>query len=1267
MVLTIDLPTVDVLSTYIRKDILKLKDQFVQYKSKGGKQAITTFVRPDILRILKIRLKGKDTDTDEKFVKELSFINTVMLDVLSTYIRKDILKLKDQFVQYKSKGGKQAITTFVRPDILRILKIRLKGKDTDTDEKFVKEVLSLSGASTALKLWDQLKEIKMNHTLNETSLTAYASEFVAVVDAAAGLDTLKLEICKRFISGLYSKRLRTRVHWEVKKKDTEDLDEVVSVAFEELIDLKEAITDAKEYYAEEKSFKKPQMKFKRDFQPKRKEWSDRFRKREGFTPKPRSFDRFQNKFKPSDTRTPVSKGDVIKKEPYVKKETLKALSVSSGGLPTLNVSVWGSKGDDFLNTIALLDTGCSHSVISDSLLARLQETQHIFTKPEYAEIRLASGKIESKKSVLLTLKIDQAAFKAPLTFTEEFLVINMEPETQHNLILSYTIINELKLMDLLELDSKEPKYDEDDEPEIEEDEEEDHLNEGTLFCESPLLRPEIQPILEDYEEKEKGFELGEARVEEFHITLEDESKTIRIPPRRLSYALRKQVQEIIADLLEQGKIIESHSSFSSPIVMVKKKDGSWRLCVDFRELNKITLPLQYPLPRIRDLLDVLTGVKYFALLDLQSGFHQIKVDEVTRPYTAFVTPDGFYEWVVLPFGLRNAPSHFQKAMNLGFADLLFTSCLIYIDDIMIFGKTKEEFIENLRKVFERLISHGLKLNKKKCRIGCTEVDYLGFHLNQMGRSISPKRIQSLLDLPPPTTKKEVRQVIGLLNYFREFIPNYSLLTSPITSLIDKTISFEWTEECQQSFDKIKAWLKDSIILAYPDPEATFILKTDASDVAVGGVLSQIIEGKERYISFFSKKLTKQQQRWTTGEKEAFAVVHGVKYNKEFDFEIHHVPGRDNVVADTLSRLVPKDESLMHIEMNDLLTRKIMKDQEALTAAEKDSLELHDGLWLDSRGRIVLSKTSPLKEYFLRKYHGIGLKGHQGISKTLSSLDDAMITWKNRTRDVDKYVKSCLICQKLRFRYYGYAIRGTTAAFAPFESISMDSMGYLDESSSGYKYILVIVDNFTKYTCLIPMVSTTAREAADAIITRICLPFTVPQTLITDGDTQFKNDLVRSICETCGIDHHITTPYHPQSNGLVERKNLDVMKALKAKIMEGSPKESWDKLLPFVEHKLNSMTSETTGFSPNVLLFGNALYEGRTPLSEKIASQMSKETFQLSRKEATVQYMRELDLSFKLVHSLAKERTERIVKQRIMDSPSPKEGDYVACVLHERYT
>ncbi|GKT21699.1 hypothetical protein ADUPG1_011968 [Aduncisulcus paluster] len=254
-------------------------------------------------------------------------IDLPTVDVLSTYIRKDILKLKDQFVQYKSKGGKQAITTFVRPDILRILKIRLKGKDTDTDEKFVKE-LSLSGASTALKLWDQLKEIKMNHTLNETSLTTYASEFVAVVDAAAGLDTLKSEICKRFISGLYSKRLRTRVHWEVKKKDTEDLDEVVSVAFEELIDLKEAITDAKEYYAEEKSFKKPQMKLKRDFQPKRKEWSDRFRKR-----------------------------DVIKKEPYVKKETLKALSVSSGGLPTLNVSVWGSKGDDFLNTIDIFDRG----------------------------------------------------------------------------------------------------------------------------------------------------------------------------------------------------------------------------------------------------------------------------------------------------------------------------------------------------------------------------------------------------------------------------------------------------------------------------------------------------------------------------------------------------------------------------------------------------------------------------------------------------------------------------------------------------------------------------------------------------------------------------------------------------------------------------------------------------------------------------------------------------------------------------------------------
>ena len=274
------------------------------------------------------------------------------------------------------------------------------------------------------------------------------------------------------------------------------------------------------------------------------------------------------------------------------------------------------------------------------------------------------------------------------------------------------------------------------------------------------------------------------------------SAPIKQAPRRLPEHMHAEVNKHLDTMLERKVIQPSNSPWSSPIVLARKKDGTTRFCIDYRKLNDVTIKDAYPLPLIQESLDHLSGAKWFSTLDLCSGYWQVAVEPSDRPKTAFATRRGLYEFSVMPFGLCNAPATFQRLMESVLRGLQFETCLVYLDDIIVVGKTFEEMIKNLSQVFDRLAEAGLKLKAKKCNLFASEVEYLGHVITEAGVATSKDKTQAIENWPVPRNVTEVRSFLGLCSYYRRFVPSFASLADPLHKLTKKGNSFKWTEDCQ---------------------------------------------------------------------------------------------------------------------------------------------------------------------------------------------------------------------------------------------------------------------------------------------------------------------------------------------------------------------------------------------------------------------------------------------------------------------------------------
>ena len=418
------------------------------------------------------------------------------------------------------------------------------------------------------------------------------------------------------------------------------------------------------------------------------------------------------------------------------------------------------------------------------------------------------------------------------------------------------------------------------------------------------------------------------------------AKPVRSPPRWVPIAFREEESVEIGRMLKNGIIQESTSPWAAPIVLVRKKDGTVRFCVDYRKLNSLTHRDAYPLPRIDECLDCLEGSSWYSTLDLQSGYFQLKVKEEDRPKTAFVTRDGLFEFLVMPFGLCNAPSTFERAMELILHGLQWSHLLVYLDDVIVIGKTFNEHLGRLEEVFKRFSTNGLKIKPSKCHLCKDQVAFLGHVMSKDGVSTDPQKVGKVSSWPQPQTVTEVRGFLGLCGYYRKFVKDFATLAAPLFKLMEKD-SFRWSSSCQESFDTLKSALVNAPVTAYPSSAEgdNFILDTDASDVGIGAVLTQVQNGTEKVISYASRSLSKAERRYCTTRKELLAIVFFTEYfrhyllgrsfevrtdhsalrwiftfkNPEgqmarwlemlmrFDFKVTHRPGKLHGNADALSR------------------------------------------------------------------------------------------------------------------------------------------------------------------------------------------------------------------------------------------------------------------------------------------------------------------------------------------------------------------------------
>ena len=721
------------------------------------------------------------------------------------------------------------------------------------------------------------------------------------------------------------------------------------------------------------------------------------------------------------------------------------------------------------------------------------------------------------------------------------------------------------------------------------------------------------------------------RIEHY---IETNGHPVFAKPRRLDQAKLEAAKAEFAELERLGIIRRSNSPWSSPLHVVPKANGKLRPCGNYRRLNEMTVDDKYPLPHIHDFNERLLGSTIFSKVDLIRGYHQVPVAEKDIQKTAIVTPFGLWEYVRMPFGLKNAAQRFQRLMDKILDGLPWA--FVYLDDVLVASKTRDEHMDHLRQLFQIFADNGLVVNRDKCELGVAQLNFLAHRVSSKGILPMPQTVEKILAFPKPTDKAGLQRFLGMINYYHRFMPKIAQTLIPLHKAVgDKSRkgpkSIEWNEDCDKAFKDAKDALSKATLLSHPGRDAETTLTVDASDIAIGGVLEQKVHGKFRPISFFSKKLSQAERKYSAFDRELLGIVRAIEHFRhfvegrpftiytdhkplttvlssqtersprqtrhlsfiaEFTSDIRHVKGVDNEVADNLSRVEAIraiEATASQVDVNRLAEEQRRSNEvqaylgNRLTGLEVTKVQFGKrSLLCDiSTGRTRTVLPLSMRRDVFKAFHELA---HAGPKPTQKAVLHSFV-WKNAKKDIINWCKTCEECQESKVaRHVHTPVVKRDPPDRRFGSIHVDLVGPLPECE-GYKYLFTIVDRWTRWPEAIPVKDMTAQTCARALIRSWISRFGLPTDITADRGRQFTSDLWKQMGSMLGMKMNNTTSYHPQANGLVERLH----RQLKASIMARSKDiNNWMDHLPIAMLGTRTAWRTELDCSPAELVYGMSL-------------------------------------------------------------------------------
>ena len=700
-------------------------------------------------------------------------------------------------------------------------------------------------------------------------------------------------------------------------------------------------------------------------------------------------------------------------------------------------------------------------------------------------------------------------------------------------------------------------------------------------------------------------------------------------PRRLRPDVEKTVRKEIQNMLQCGLLRPSRSQWASPIHLVHGKHGM-RIVGDYKGLNERTVADKYPLPNIQDCTSKLANASVFSCLDLVRAFHNIPVAEDDIRKTAIVSPVGLFEYSRMPFGLKNAPATFQRFLNSILFDLDFV--FVYLDDILVFSENPNDHAKHLDIIFKRLADNGIALNLKKCRFFADSVDYLGHTITAQGYTPTAERVEYMKKLEKPKTIMALRKILGVFNFYRRFTKSAAECLAPLNELLkghsskrDRT-EIVWTKELTDSFIRARNAFVNYSLLFFPSNDCELILTSDASSVAYGSVLEQVTKTGERQpIGFYSGKFTESQIKWATYDKELHAIYAGtqnfehliqgrnvtfvtdhkplvfmfttrkvqrierrarqIEYISQFSTNIVHVSGLSNVIADMLSR--PHEIATIDAPITPEVIAREQREDSEIQEIKKNypDLDIRTCFLPNSDATLLCDHINgvdrPIIPKEVRKklfdqIHGIS---HISFRSSLATIRSRFF-WPGMSKDVKRWCRECPSCQRNKISRHTKSPISRFKNCSRFEHIHMDLV--ILPYSSGYRYLLTVIDRTSRWLEAIPLKDVSAQTVASAFYTNWIARYGIPLRISTDRGRQFRCELFNELCKLLGTSHIQTTAYHPQSNGLVERVHRTLKNALKCH------KANWLLALPTVLLGLRAAPRGEDAVSSAELVFGRTL-------------------------------------------------------------------------------